>query len=236
MDLTPSSFTDPKAALTALLAGHAIFTLVSRKSGARYTYKVEKADKPGQDGTFIYFASLLTGSDNTRDYSYIGILIPANKEPGARHTFRRTAKSALGADTAPVKALTWAIPHLHDSPDTTFAQMEVWHEGRCCKCGRPLTVPESIANAIGPDCAAKMGLTFTREPKAKAKPVAKPETTPVAVAAPEAKPSVTPEDSDAFNRRWAELKNQCGREEAEREQGVAMWKLNRDLAGIGRSL
>lgn len=30
--------------------------------------------------------------------------------------------------------------------------LEVWHEGRCGRCGRALTVPESIASGIGPVC------------------------------------------------------------------------------------
>ena len=31
--------------------------------------------------------------------------------------------------------------------------LEVWHEGRCGRCNRALTVPESIASGIGPECA-----------------------------------------------------------------------------------
>ena len=30
---------------------------------------------------------------------------------------------------------------------------EVWHEGSCGRCGRKLTVPESIENGLGPVCA-----------------------------------------------------------------------------------
>lgn len=31
------------------------------------------------------------------------------------------------------------------------------HEGRCCRCGRELTVPASIHAGMGPDCAEKYG-------------------------------------------------------------------------------
>lgn len=34
-------------------------------------------------------------------------------------------------------------------------ECEVWHEGRCGRCGRKLTVPESIETGIGPDCAKR---------------------------------------------------------------------------------
>lgn len=31
--------------------------------------------------------------------------------------------------------------------------LEVWHAGRCAKCRRPLTHPDSIARGLGPICA-----------------------------------------------------------------------------------
>jgi hypothetical protein len=31
--------------------------------------------------------------------------------------------------------------------------VEVWHEGKCGKCGRALTVPSSILTGIGPECS-----------------------------------------------------------------------------------
>jgi hypothetical protein len=32
------------------------------------------------------------------------------------------------------------------------ATLEFWHEGRCGRCGRRLTVPDSIASGYGPEC------------------------------------------------------------------------------------
>lgn len=37
-------------------------------------------------------------------------------------------------------------------------EIEVWHEGACCYCGRKLTVPASIELGVGPDCAEARGL------------------------------------------------------------------------------
>ena len=42
--------------------------------------------------------------------------------------------------------------------------LEVWHEGRCGKCGRKLIVPESIARGIGPE---KGGTCATGTPTAR---------------------------------------------------------------------
>jgi len=42
--------------------------------------------------------------------------------------------------------------------EATLGRMDYYHVGRCGRCARPLTVPASIINGIGPDCAAKHGL------------------------------------------------------------------------------
>jgi hypothetical protein len=34
--------------------------------------------------------------------------------------------------------------------------LKVHHEGRCCRCGRKLTVPESIETGLGPECASRL--------------------------------------------------------------------------------
>lgn len=50
------------------------------------------------------------------------------------------------------KAFRWLWVQLtkgNELPD----KVEVWHEGRCGACGRRLTVPESIAQGLGPVCA-----------------------------------------------------------------------------------
>jgi len=136
-----AQFTDATIARAAMLAGNATMTLVSKKTGTRYTFKVRAA----KDGK-LHFVSLLTGSNNENDFSYIGI-IPQDKR------FRTTAKTAA-PESAPVKGFGWAFSKLAagEMPEA----LEVWHEGKCCKCGRKLTVPSSVASGIGPECAAKM--------------------------------------------------------------------------------
>lgn len=57
-----------------LLAGKAIFTVVSKKSGNRFTYKVKKYDNGD-----LWFVSVLTGPDNYSSYSYLGTIFPINR-------------------------------------------------------------------------------------------------------------------------------------------------------------
>jgi hypothetical protein len=135
--------TNPTQALEFILAGNARFTLKSKATGKRYTYKVSAAkDKD------LWFVSSLYGSDNTADYAYMGIIT-------AQKAFRITAKSRFAQSSPQVKAFEWAFQHLYagNIPES----LEVWHEGHCGRCGRALTVPESIASGIGPECSKRIG-------------------------------------------------------------------------------
>lgn len=143
-------FADVPSALVFMFAGKAIVTLRSTRTGARYTYKIKRAPaKPDQpNAPVVYFVSLLAGPDNGSDYVYIGII-------GDRG-FRTTAKSAMKSDSAPVRAFEWALAKMRESAAIPEG-LEIWHEGRCGRCGRLLTVPESIAQGLGPECAGRMG-------------------------------------------------------------------------------
>lgn len=131
-----------------ITAGKAHFT-VSNPAGDRYTYRV--VHRPGTDRFAPkWFVGLLTGPDNTRHYTYLGIL---DAETG---DVRLTDKSAYGNDARPVKVLRYALRHWVYGREEIPAGYAVHHEGRCCRCGRLLTVPESIESGIGPECATRM--------------------------------------------------------------------------------
>ena len=142
---TAAQFTTADAALNALTAGRARITLVSKKTGTRFTFKIAA---PKENGETVRFVSVLTGSNNETDFSYAGML---RKGQG----FRTTTASKVGIGAPSIKAFTWALDQLRAG--NLPATLEVWHEGRCCRCGRALTVPSSIESGIGPDCAEKMG-------------------------------------------------------------------------------
>lgn len=149
---SPAHLSEATVAKDFILAGNAIFTVRSLKTGVRYTFKVTRADcsRCGKTDCSCwanptYWVALLTGPDNTGDYTYLGML-----RDGA---FKLTAKSKLRAESTPVAAFRWVWAAL--AAGRYPAQVEIWHEGRCGRCGRPLTVPESIASGIGPVCAGK---------------------------------------------------------------------------------
>ena len=139
-----------------ILAGNAYFTIRSRRTGTRFTYRVslprDKEEPQGPDKR--YFVSLLTGPDNWSNYTYIGLISVRPGQPGGPE-FRLTKGSKLSMDAPGVKAFAWAWARIATGQPIP-AGLEVWHEGKCGRCGRKLTVPESIASGIGPECALKV--------------------------------------------------------------------------------
>ena len=135
-----------------LLAGKALFTIKNQDTGNRFTFKVKK--KEADNGRNLYFVNLLTGPDNDSDYNYLGTIFFDSDGKG---DFRFTGKSVHMKNTQSYKAFKWLFDMLQagkELPD----KVEFYHEGRCGKCGRTLTVPESIESGYGPECMAMMAL------------------------------------------------------------------------------
>jgi hypothetical protein len=140
--------TSPVDVIRFMTAGKACLTLVSVKTGARFTYKIRASD----DGK-VFFVSLLTGPDNNNDYAYLGTIHPGTVyRPGS--FYKHGVKSRISMDAPGAKAFHWAFRQLDAGREP--ADLEVWHEGSCGRCGRRLTVPESIASGFGPECIGKV--------------------------------------------------------------------------------
>lgn len=139
--------TDPADAERFALAGKATLTLVSVKTGNRFTYRISTAP----DGA-CHFVALLSGPDNDSDYKYLGRI--------ARGIFWEGRKSPkpgdIGRDAPSMKAFAFAWRAIVSG--AIPATLEIWHEGSCGRCGRKLTVPQSIAHGFGPECFGKLGL------------------------------------------------------------------------------
>ncbi len=127
-----------------LIGGKAIFT-VFNPQGVRYTYKVTKSKKV--EG--MYFIWLLTGPNNEHDYTYFGAYFPN------RYEVLMTCKSKFKDDSLPVKVIRFAIRVLIGLQSLPIGY-GIIHEGKCCRCAKPLTTPESIRLGIGPNCREKL--------------------------------------------------------------------------------
>jgi hypothetical protein len=132
-------------------AGNATFTIVSKKTGKRYTYKMEgKKDDEGNFSGDLWFVKLLTGPDNEGDFTRIGVVVLDD----GKYSYRKKG----GYGTAPTKGLLWFFKCINQGQWPRFSeQAEFWHEARCGRCGRKLTVPESVESGLGPICAGRAG-------------------------------------------------------------------------------
>lgn len=136
-----------------VLAGNARFTLVNEETGNRLTYRVRECeDKPS-----LHFVSVLSGPDNENHYSYLGCIWDGQ-------TYKHGAKSKISEDAQSAKAFTWLWKRL-DSGAELPEQVKVYHEGYCGRCGRLLTVPESVESGFGPVCT-KLMYPYTTIPEA----------------------------------------------------------------------
>jgi len=123
-----------------ILGGNSKVTLVSKASGNRFTYTVKQKDL--EDGRFLHFVSVLQGPDNQSDYAFIGTIFGGEQ-------YRHGGKSKVSADAPSAKAFAWSWANLDSD------EIEVWHSGKCSRCSRELTDPESIARGLGPICATR---------------------------------------------------------------------------------
>lgn len=137
------------AARNFILAGKAIFTLVSKKTGTRYTFKVKHMPASGQ-WPEKYFVAYLNGPDNWTNYVTFG-QISMN---GNFSLTRKAVEHGLSMNSAPVAAFNWTFGFVNAGKEPVG--VEVWHAGKCGRCGRLLTVPESISSGFGPECINKV--------------------------------------------------------------------------------
>lgn len=137
-------------------AGDATFT-IEVPPGANqkdhYTYKVEHVPA-NERWPESYFVKMLTGPDNTSDFTYVGKL---DTFTGQMAT---TRNSAYAADSFPVRLFNRIMARVWTNDHNAYEQhgYQTHHEGKCGRCGRKLTVPASIESGIGPECCKIMGL------------------------------------------------------------------------------
>lgn len=138
-------------------AGNATVTVVSKATGKRYTLKFTRPPEEGdayKDERRPIWVKLLNGSDNVSDYVFLGTVWREDgKWVNGDLRYVHSKKSSVGVDAPGCKAARWLIAALGPSKsEDVLAQCEVWHEGRCGRCGRKLTVPSSVESGFGPEC------------------------------------------------------------------------------------
>jgi len=128
----------------------ATFTVVNEATGNRITLRTRKPKMTDKDkaagrdeNTLPVFVDVMDGCDNESHFSFVGTL------RGGRLALSAKAK-AKQADAKRAKViLDWTIAAAERE---NLRTVRVLHEGCCGRCGRKLTVPESIDTGLGPEC------------------------------------------------------------------------------------
>lgn len=158
METQRAELTDSTAIADFILGGRATFTLVSGKTGSRFTFKVQAPHTDRRDGragfnpkTGPWFVKVLTGPDNESSYRFLGVL----RIRDGKMMYAHGRKSKITPEAMTAKTAMWFFNNLGVDANATLAMVQFWHEGRCGRCGRTLTVPDSIAIGLGPVCASR---------------------------------------------------------------------------------
>jgi len=138
-------------ALEFILGGKSFVTFLNTKTDNRFTFKVVKHKKED-----LFFVNVLTSPDI---YTFIGTV-------NSTGSFRHSRKSKITGEAQSVKVFSYVFSKLQiivkpstETEDAITALpefIEVYHSGRCGKCGKRLTTPNSINLGYGPDCIKRV--------------------------------------------------------------------------------
>ena len=141
------------------LGGNATLTVVSLKTGMRFTYRIRKPAPHATEPAEVrpWWVSVLARPENDADGSYTFIGGIKRQAANAPLFYWHSPRSSIGSTAPSAQAASWFFPRLLAA--TELRDVEIWHEGRCGRCGRKLTVPESVAAGFGPECSDVLGLS-----------------------------------------------------------------------------
>jgi len=153
--MSHQGFDTASDALTFLTAGNATVTITSVKTGQHFTFKAKKPTRTTErggktrdfDATIVFVDGLHGDPSNWEDWHNVGFFFV--DERGVSPL--RRSKKATGPKPGSFVALEWTLRQLvaGNLPE----QVTIEHSGSCCRCGRTITHPDSLARGIGPECA-----------------------------------------------------------------------------------
>lgn len=128
----------------------ATFTVVNEATGNRITLRTRKPKMTDSDkeagraeSTLPVFVDVMDGCDNVSHFSFVGTLREG------RLVISRNAAAEWRDSKRAKTILDWTLAAAERE---NLRTVRVLHEGRCGRCGRKLTVPESIDTGLGPEC------------------------------------------------------------------------------------
>lgn len=120
-------------------------SMVSKRTGEHRTFRVwtQSDDSSFMPGRRL--VGLLSGPDNESDYIAFGVL---SESGDCIHLWKKHKESAF---------FRWVAAALLD-PVRYSDRVDFSFDGRCRRCNRLLTCPESVESGIGPICSEREAL------------------------------------------------------------------------------
>jgi len=120
-----------------------IITLTNPATQGRRTFRIKTQSEDSHFAPGERIVSLLTGPENTTDYTGFGFV-----KPDGRIKVWRKRRGGVYETYA---RMLECLPGLIES-----GRLQVNYEGHCRRCNRLLTTPESVQSGIGPICATRI--------------------------------------------------------------------------------
>ncbi len=128
--------------LLTIASHNGTITIQNPETGGHRTFLVRTQAEDAKFAPGQRVVALLSGPDNETDYTPFGFV----RDNGTIAVFR---KRQGGVFDRYADILTRLEAYVESS------RLEVLFEGRCRRCNRKLTTPESVKSGIGPVCAGK---------------------------------------------------------------------------------
>lgn len=145
-----------KDALNFLLAGKSEFVLHSTKTNEDFKFTLTKKESFAKKESFtnkeeyIYFVNIII----EREKIYAGHIKFDDKTELFIYT--QGKRGQLAAEDRNIRSLMFVINKLFRCE--IVGNLEIYHVGRCGRCGKKLTTPESILTGLGPTCSKNLGI------------------------------------------------------------------------------
>ena len=139
-------------------AGRAVLTFFNPETDKHITVMVKPArDKNDRKVRLpIFFVSVSLLGDKEQGMVYAGTIF--------QDTMRAKLHPKVDPTSQLAKVFGWLFHTVQNPSILRTKGVSLLHEGRCCRCGLPLTNPQSIERGLGDDCFGYINSTPSTPP------------------------------------------------------------------------
>lgn len=133
---------------------------VTSPTGDHRTFYIKTQPEDSKFSPGARIISLLTGPDNENDYQPFGFVTDNGINVWKS---KRSTDPHARSDWEKFAAMVWSLAVNGEKSFFFQKGCRMLVEGRCIRCNRKLTHPESILSGIGPECGARRNKAKKKE-------------------------------------------------------------------------